>query len=110
MNRRSGMCSGLYLLGGPKRSDRDRSRVHNRRRRPAVRGEAIENRLEVLDCSKVYLHEVAVFARDSATLRDLRNSRGYAWDLSAVTPVRTHAHDCANAVAKSKRVYFSSIR
>src|SRR4051812_43991349 len=78
--------------------------LHDRAGRLAVRGEDVDDVLEVLDVADPRGHDVAVVAGDAVALGDLGGPAGELGDLGDLLRRRAHADDHAQRVAERTRV------
>src|SRR4029434_8681272 len=91
-------------VGDGERSARDWYRVDDRGGGAAQRGEAVEDRLQLLDRAQVQLEEVAVLAGNAVALGDLGQLAGGLRDQLEVMRARADPDDGADGVAQGARL------
>src|SRR5579863_4488020 len=91
------------------RARRDRRRLNDRGRGPAVRGEQVQDRFEVVDRTQVNLHEEAVFAGDPVALGDVRHLAGDPGDEPQSPARRADPDDGADRVPEGARADLGAV-
>ena len=83
--------------------------MDDRGRGPAIRGEAVEDRFEIVHVPEMDLDEVAVLARYAVALCDFRNGAGNLWDAMEVAAGGTHPDDGGEGIPEGARLDLSVV-
>src|SRR4051812_19229941 len=106
---RAATRGSLRIRGDVDPATRPRSRLHDRRRRRAVPGEAVDDLLEVLDVAHVRGHDEAVLAGDPVALDDLGRAPRELRGAGELHRRRAQADERAERIAQSPRVDLGAI-